>query len=391
MSACTFTNATVLTADGVVGSSIRIQGEFIVAINEPYQKNDVVVNCQGGVIIPGLINAHDHLGLNNFDRIKYQESYSNASDWVNDIQRNFDTDIALIEPRQKPLADRLLQGAMKNLLSGVTTVCHHDPDYSSIDQHFPVRIVRPYEYCHSLYINDNFEQSYLETDSNTPWIIHLAEGIDEEARSEFDRLESLCDIKPNCVIVHGVGLSIDQQRKVADNGGGLIWCPGSNHFLFKKTVDIRYLNSVGKVALGSDSRLSGERDLLAEMRFAEQTKLVTSRDIIKQVTVNPAKMLKLRHAGAGTLEVGGTADLLFLPATSNKDLYDHVININRSQIECVLLAGKPVITSKIHEPLFKTVNEACTQVQLDGCVKLLSEKIVKRLQNSTVSEPGLKL
>jgi hypothetical protein len=41
-----------------------------------------------------------------------------------------------------PREERLLIGGVKNLLSGVTTVAHHDPLYSCLQEAtFPVRVV----------------------------------------------------------------------------------------------------------------------------------------------------------------------------------------------------------------------------------------------------------
>jgi hypothetical protein len=105
-----------------------------------------------------------------------------------------------------------------------------------------------------------------------PFVLHLAEGTDDEARGELPRLEALGCLKPNTVIVHGVAIDGDGWRRVARAGAGLVWCPASNDFLFGRSVPIRSLldedersGSNGdcghvNVALGTDSRVTGSRD-----------------------------------------------------------------------------------------------------------------------------------
>lgn len=387
----TFTNVTVLAAEGIIGHSLRVRGKQVVALDQPPQKDDLIIDGRGGLIVPGLINAHDHLSLNNFPRLKYRRCYPNASQWVADIEARFDSDPALTTPRQQPLSDRLFQGALKNLLCGVTTVCHHDPDYRPLRRRFPLRLVRPYQYCHSLYLEADVVQSYRQTKADTPWIIHLAEGTDEAARHELGQLAAMNALQANTVLVHGVGLTPADQQQVARQGGGLIWCPGSNHFFFGQTAAVRFLQQKGKVALGSDSRLSGEFDLLAEIRCAHQTGQVTAAELFRQVTVQPAGILNIRQGGQGQLQPGGIADLLLLPPPIPANPYERLLPLQRSQIECVLFAGQPIITGTKLDTLFKATRTPFAPVRLDGHNKLLANHLAKRLSKTAVPEPGLSL
>ena len=103
--------------------------------------------------------------------------------------------------------------------------------------------------------------------------MHLAEGVDDEARGELPRLEALGCLKPNTVIVHGVAIDENGWRRVARTGAGLVWCPASNAFLFGETALVGALvdgsdEARVTVALGTDSRVTGSRDLLDELREA---------------------------------------------------------------------------------------------------------------------------
>ena len=90
---CTFINAAIGGRD----SSLRIEAGKIHAIGAAPQADDVVIDLRGDRLLPGLINAHDHLQLNNFPRLKYRERYESVSQWIADIDTQRATDPAIAE------------------------------------------------------------------------------------------------------------------------------------------------------------------------------------------------------------------------------------------------------------------------------------------------------
>src|ERR1700761_964412 len=108
---------TLVEADN---GAVAIAGDSIVALEGQFDRR---IRILGGIIQPGLINAHDHLRLNHFGRLG-DGPYSNAYDWAADIQHRHATRIAAGRALSRRTA--LLCGAWKNLLCGVTTVVHHD-------------------------------------------------------------------------------------------------------------------------------------------------------------------------------------------------------------------------------------------------------------------------
>ncbi len=381
-------NVTVFNETGPIGRSLRIKGGRITAIDSLPQKGDRVIDGQGGLLIPGLINAHDHLELNTFKRLKYKDTYSHALQWIEDIEARFDSDPALIEPRRQPLPDRLLVGAFKNLLSGVTTVCHHNPLHKPLRRGYPIRVVKDYGFSHSLFRGDDPQTGYRKTRPTQPWIIHLAEGIDAMAEGEFETLNQLGLVRENTVLVHGVGLTAEQRHTLLERGGRLIWCPGSNYFMFGQTADVQTLAQAGKLALGSDSRLSGEFDFLAELRVAGQSNQLSPQCLFQTVTTSAARILRLQHGGMGQIRVGGVADLVLVSAPTS-DNFTWLTNLRRTQLELVMLAGKPLVSSTRMQPVFEATRTKSTPVLVDRQEKLLSEKLALRLKKSSVQEPGV--
>jgi cytosine/adenosine deaminase-related metal-dependent hydrolase len=383
------TNLTLLTADGIIGHSLRVEGRRIAAINALPRPGDQVIDGQGGLLIPGLINAHDHLELNTFPRLKYRERYTHALQWIEDIEARFDSDPALTEPRRKPLADRLLVGALKNLLGGVTTVCHHNPLHRPLRSNYPLRVIRDYGFCHSLFRGEDVVTSYRHTRPVAPWIIHLAEGVDEAAAAEFDRLETIGLVQGNTVLVHGVGLTPQQRQTLMERGGGLIWCPGSNLFMLGQTAQVTELAAARKVALGSDSRLSGEFDLLAELQVADSTGQLSPATLFRLVTTEAAAVLRLPENGPGQLVVGSLADMVLLPPPIPADPFGRLLNLTRADLLLVMLAGRPVVAAPVMRSVFEATRTGLASVEVDGVDKLLAQSLVKRLKKSAVGEPGL--
>src|SRR5262249_32535773 len=107
-----------------------------------------MIDIDGYVALPGLINAHDHLEFNLYPRLG-RGPYPNSKAWSEDIYAP-DRD-PIRQHLQVPKSVRLLWGGIKNLLNGVTTVCHHnrrnDP---TLDAGFPIRVVKRFGWAHSL-------------------------------------------------------------------------------------------------------------------------------------------------------------------------------------------------------------------------------------------------
>ncbi len=394
--AITFINATLPDQHA---TTLRVVGERIHAIGEQPHARDLVIDLNGDLLLPGLINAHDHLELNNFPRLKWRERYTNAREWIADFQPRFNTDPTLNAAMAVPIEDRLLIGGLKNLLSGVTTVAHHNPLYPALRptlfrRDFPVRVVQRYGWAHSLGIDGDVSTSYAKTRKDWPWMIHLAEGIDEDAAAELGQLDAWGCLQTNTLLVHGVGLSDADQRKLIERGSGLIWCPSSNQFLFGRTVDVKRLAVHGRVALGSDSRLSGERDLLEELRVAREVSGLDGRTLFEMVTTHAARLLRLNDAGA--LRVGALADLIVMPwpippspvwAVSDRrggqggeGEYAWVGRRSRRDLRLVMIGGRALIGDMTMTPIFTTLRVAIERVRVDGCDRWMVRAIAARLK-----------
>jgi cytosine/adenosine deaminase-related metal-dependent hydrolase len=221
------------------------------------------VDLSGLEILPGLINAHDHLDFALFPRLG-RGPYNNATEWAHDIYRPHEDPVRL--HLQVPKEDRLVWGGLRNLMAGVTIVSHHDPWHPVFDRGFPVRVIRNYGWAHSLEFTPDVKAAYDQTPPGAPFLIHLAEGTDQGAANEIFRLDECGALHPKTVLIHAVGLGDDGWRLVREKGASVICCPRSNLFLLGKTIDPKLAQ-----ALGTDSPITACGDILDEIRSVRET------------------------------------------------------------------------------------------------------------------------
>ncbi len=248
------------------------------------------LNLSGYIVLPGLINAHDHLEFNLYPRLGCGP-YANAGDWARDVYHPESPPISL--QRKISKNTRLQWGGLKNLLCGVTTVCHHNPmEFAVFDRNFPVRVVKQFGWAHSIEYSPDLMERFRATPAGCPFVIHLGEGTDEKARAEIFQLDEMGVLDDRTVLVHALGLDAAGIELAKKKGASIVWCPSSNQFLLGRTLGRNALESGIPVALGSDSGLTAEGDLLDELRVAHRCG-VGAQELYRMVTEIPARMLRL--------------------------------------------------------------------------------------------------
>lgn len=387
--AITFVNATVVGANGRLSDSVTVKGQRVARLGGVPKRGEVAVDLDGAIVFPGLVNAHDHLELNSFPRLKWRDRHANVREWIADFQPRFATDARLAAARPETLASRVWVGGLKNLLSGVTTVSHHNPWHRPLSRRFPVRVVRRFGLSHSLQIDgEGVVSAYRETPPEWPWIIHAAEGIDEEARDEVTRLGRLGCLGPNSVLVHGVAIDAERAAAVLERGGSLVWCPTSNHFLFGRTAHVAAFNRARRLAIGSDSRLSGEGDLLDEIRAAHATRQVSAESIYHAASDGAARVL--RQHDAGTLRPGARADLTIVRRLHD-DPYESLVRTTRADVRLTMIDGAPLFGDVALESTFAARRTRIRRVRVDGTLRLLARWVADGAIRCAATEPGLEL
>lgn len=398
--AVSFVNARVVCEDGEA-DAVRLSSR-ILSIGERPRQGDAVVDLDGGFILPGLINAHDHLELNHYGRLKGRDRYANASEWIDDMRPRLTNDERIRAARAYPLVDRVFIGALKNLLSGVTLVAHHNPFYRELRRAMPIRVLRRYGWAHSFLLErepagargepgGRVAERWRSTAASLPFFVHLGEGVDAQAAAELPRLAELGCLASNTVLVHGVAIDREGWTRVDAAGASLVWCPASNEFLFGTTVNVRELAGAGtavpeRIALGTDSRISGARDLLEEMRAARAAVGISPRDLLAMVTRRAAKII--RQPRAGRIAVGLASDIVLVPAVAN-DAADALIETRRRDIQLVMVGGRPLVGDRTMAPVFDARLVPARSLCVDAADKMADAALVRRITMSPISEPGV--
>jgi len=353
------------------------------------------------LMLPGLINAHDHLQLNNVPLLVHSEPYANSYEWI-DAFESHRGDPAVEAAVAVPSAARHWQGGLKNLLAGVTRVAHHDPWNASFDDpEFPVEVVREYGWSHSLRLGErsgdraprygpSVRESFERTRSGLPWIIHLAEGTDAVARTELAILDDLGCLAANTVLVHGVGLTSADIDRVLERGASVVWCPSSNIGMFGRTLEprtIRRLFDAGRLALGTDSRLTGSRDMLDELRIAAANSDLTPPELLRLGTTLNASVLRLEHRDPHV--AGRGSDCVMVRARGGADPSSTLLGASRSELLAVVKGAVPMIAEPEFARLFEVSDTPTVAVSLDGRPKLIAKQLLR--PDMTAVEPGLKI
>lgn len=365
-----------------VPASAEVHGGRIARILEPVPpgKSGVgssSIDLGGFHVLPGFINAHDHLQYALFPRLG-SPPYRNYVDWGEDIHRRFEECIS--QHKQVPKRARLWWGGIRNLLCGVTTVCHHDPLWPELlEDGFPIRVVRELGWAHSVALSGNLKEAFATTPKNRAFIIHAAEGTDRRAREEIAELDRLGLLSRQSVLVHGLAIDSEDVALIRRRGSSLVLCPSSNKFLFGVAPDIAMLAGVGRIALGSDSSLTALGDFLDEIRFAIRNCRIAPQTALRMATTMAASVLRLDD-GKGCIREGGSADLIAIRSTG-EPLETRLQKLTMNDIEFVMVGGEiNLVSPRLLERLPCALKRDLEPLQVDGSIRWLRAPVMVLLK-----------
>jgi cytosine/adenosine deaminase-related metal-dependent hydrolase/SAM-dependent methyltransferase len=340
---------------GLLGTRIALDGETSIDGNVEIQAGRIAsittsqhvrasaettqsgsVDLSGYLLLPGLINAHDHLEFSLYPNLG-RGPYISCEGWASDIHLNDSKVIARHQSVPKDV--RLWWGAIRNLLCGVTTVCHHNPLQPELtDPEFPLNVVKNFGWAHSLTVDPQMAAAFQATPADAPFITHACEGLDEAAADEIFDLDRIGVLEERTVLIHGLALTPDGIALLNKRGATVVWCPTSNRFLFDRTHSRETITSLRQVLLGSDSPLTSSGDLLDEVHFAHREAGVAANEVYRMVFDRAAHVFPLND-GQGTIRPDAIADLIavrdrgFAPAET-------LVGMKAADVELVIVGGR---------------------------------------------------
>jgi cytosine/adenosine deaminase-related metal-dependent hydrolase len=299
------------------------------------------IDLRGHLILPGLVNAHDHLHFGAFPRLGHGP-YPSWREWAKDIYRPEEPPLrGLLEI---PKEERLWWGILRNLLAGVTTVCHHDPAHSMLASiELPITVHSRFGWAHSL-DGRTWKERHAQTPVDWPFIVHCAEGLNSRSRQEVARIDRAGKLNERMVLVHAVGINKRDLSKLKASGAWIVWCPTSNLHILGRTIARDLLLSYPFIALGSDSPISASGDLLDELQAAHNQFDIPADLLYAMVTRRAAQLLRLSEH-EGTISVGGVADLL-IARDRGLTPCETLVTLQRGDLAAVMHKGQFTVASE---------------------------------------------
>ncbi len=333
------------------------------------------VDLEERVLLPGLVNAHDHLDFSTFPLLG-RPPYASVYDWSEDVNAGAG-DPRAAAALAVPLTDRLFLGGLRNLLAGVTAVAHHGPFHRSLAREdFPSWVLERYQFAHSPGLTAQLKRTYRSTDRRIPWMVHVAEGTDTRSRAEVKALAGQRLLRQNTVLVHAIGVEAEDLAAIAEAAATVVWCPESNRNLYGATADVRALRAAGvRVGLGSDSPVSGVRDFLSSLAVARREGAGDDAAVVDLATRGSAEAARLPVGG---LQVGARADLLAAPSL------DALLSGDRTAVELVVRAGRALYGTPA---LAGALVAAPDRLRVDGRPRLIARGCGRRAASIAKAHP----
>jgi|ETNmetMinimDraft_26_1059896.scaffolds.fasta_scaffold13398_1 hypothetical protein len=346
-----------------------IQGEMIVAVLDSDDRLPGELNLggaktidSGGYIFPGLINGHNHVHYNCMPIWDAPGTYTNRYQWnKGDSYKHHVTypNKALKQGNYYNVFGEAMKYAeVKELVSGTTAVQNSKMATKGYEE----MMVRNIEFSNyggprahaTVGAVGDFDQdkadgyiSNFESGTYNAMFLHIAEGLDEKSRQEYDTLKELGLARKELIVIHGAALGENELDYMGKQNMSMVWSPVSNLILYGGTAKIPTALEEGvNVCLGTDWSPSGGKNLLMELKIADQYddnyfgNVIEDSDLVRMVTSNPADALSW-SSYSGRIKEGLFADI----AVYNKvddDPYRSLIDSTEVDVQLVVIGGDPL-------------------------------------------------
>jgi 5-methylthioadenosine/S-adenosylhomocysteine deaminase len=402
-------NAQIVTVDKsasvIENGSLVIGGDgSIRAISSTSIANNAseTIDANGAIVMPGLINAHTHLGMTLFRGLGDDMSLEDF------LARLMPAEVRVLNYDAVHSGTEL--AALESLLGGITTSLdmYYLPDAAlAVAKSSGMRLQtgpnflesdgpEPLKFADRLKWATKWLEAPRDTIGTTGWVaphstyllseeqlrvladlaarfearihVHASETVGEMqlvAKRHGGRtpIQVLDDTKllRRAVLAHGVHLSDHDIELIAQNSATVVHCPASNFKLASGVARILDLQRAGvNVALGTDGPASGnDIDLWIAIRlagymqktFSKNPAMLPAVELVRMATINGARALQLDHM-IGSLEVGKRADIIILDVdspslTPNFDPHTTIATcVTRADVRHVLVDGNVVVRDR---------------------------------------------
>ena len=383
--------------DKIENIDIVIKDDKIIDLVKDYNgEYDEIIDATNKIVLPGLINAHTHLGMSMF---KATNDSLTLMEWLEDkiwpIEDNMtDEDtyysvlMALVEMIKTGTTcsndmyfncDGALKAIKEMKVRSVFTRTLADINgdgESRIDEFIRIYnenknnplitfTIAP----HAFYTcNENYLKrcSKLATELDLPVHMHYNENrgeieqtTKEYGKSPLEVLKSTNLINNKLILAHATFITDEELNAFKDKDISFVHNPLSNLNLGCGTADVvKYRNYVN-ICLGTDGVGSGNNlnmfyhmsitDLLQKGKYEDPT-VFNSYEVLKMATINGAKALGLSNK-IGSIEVGKQADIIMLDMNNiltepNVDIINNIVHNAFNNVDMTMINGEILLKDK---------------------------------------------
>ena len=379
----------------IESSDVKITNKKFQSISpQIFSPNEKIFNCNGLLLMPGLINSHTHVGDSIGKDVSLDSNVDSRIHPVSGIKQKI-----LTETPKKELVRFMRKSVISMLRKGITTfVDFREGEIEGIQllkdatKGIPIRSIilgridyyqtksdiqknmpMPESYqselksllrnCDGIGIsgpNENSD-SNLVTYSKIKKLraIHAAETMQSYSRSQkisksSEPIRALL-AKPT-FLVHMTFATKNDLKKIPKNVRGIVICPRANASLAAGIPDMVLMDKMNcNLAIGTDNVMINSPDLFREMDYlwkvsmALHKKRIDPKKILKMATVNAGRMLNQK---IGSIKEGFLADCIFLEKKSidldplNNPHAAIVHRASENSIKAVMIGGK-IVDGKI--------------------------------------------
>ena len=417
------TNAWLLTLDDALTEHrpgwLQIDGDTITALGSgtpPTVENAEIVDCNGDIVMPGMVNAHCHMGMSVFRGLG-EDVDDRLYRYILPLERKFVTR-EMVRAGSALSALEMIQGGVTTVadmyyfetdvgrvaaqsglraIVGQTLADFDPPDHKDFDQGFARveelvdefaghKLVTPSIAPHAPYSTGLKVMERVARWSadhpDVPVQMHLAESTLEVAWARDTHNQSTVAVtrdagllKPNLICAHCLQLDDADITMMSEAQVCAVTNPRSNGKAGRGIAPVEKLRNAGiPTGIGSDGAMSGNTlDLFSQFApvsmFAKllggSRKPLPALDVVRMATIEGARALSL-NLKTGSLETGKQADLIriSLAAPRLHPIYDAysmlVFAAMPSDVTDTMVAGRWLMRNRQVETLdpHKTLRDA---------------------------------
>ncbi len=396
-------DATII-ADEIKKGSLLIQNDKIVEISDKLGSNDAdeVINAEGKVLIPGLVNTHTHLSMTLMRGLADDMSLET---WLNNHIWPVESDLngehcyagALLACAEMIKSgttcfndmyffiDHVARAADEAGIRGMLShgmIDFGDEDKRKKEFKETIRIIKKCHETgegrikvafgpHSPYTCSQDLLERVKKDAAKYGVrihIHVSETqkevsdiLEAHGKRPFDYLDEIGFLGNEVTVAHAVWVSDSEIEIIKERGVKVSHNPSSNMKLSSGVSPVAELIGKGVcVSLGTDGPASNNNmDLLEEMKIAALLQKINTMDptvlnaeeVFKMVTINGANSLGLENE-IGSIELGKKADLVLVnmktpQLTPFRNPISHLVySANGGDVDTVICNGEVLMKNR---------------------------------------------